>query len=302
MDSFSDYLWVELFALGFGLFGWIGGFSSLKKARLIEDTPTSKIRSAPQGYVEIIGVAEDNPEAETVIARLTGTPCVWFSYEIEKYERRGKNSSWRTIEKKSSSAPIIVNDSTGTCFVHPDKADVTPSLKKVWYGGSRYPTSSESGGLFNRRYRYTEQRIHAGQMLYALGHFETLHPPSMEAQTKAAKKDIVLAWKRDYDTLVERFDRNGDGEIDLQEWKQVGIAARKAAEKQVRDNYDHTPVNVMSYSPVRRQPFLISTSDPKDLSRKYRWQFIGLGLLGVVCTLGFIYLLPGTIQAFQGWQ
>lgn len=299
MDSLSDYIWAELFALGFGLFGWLTSFSSLKKARLIEDTPTSKIRSAPQGYVEIIGSTERNPEAGPIIARLTGSPCVWYSFEIEKYERRGKHSSWRTIEKEASKAPIILNDGTGICFVHPDKADITPNFKKVWHGGSRYPTSTASGGLFNRRYRYTEQRIHAGELLYALGHYETLHPPSMEAQTAAAKKEIVLEWKRDYDSMVARFDRNGDGEIDLKEWKNVGIAARKAAEKQVRDNYDHTPINVMTYSPVRRQPYLISTHDPKDLSRKYRWRFMGLGLLGIVCTLGFIYLLPGTLQAWH---
>ena len=55
----------------------------------------------------------------------------------------------------------------------------------------------------------------------------------------------------------------------------------------------------MSYSPVRRQPYLISTREPKALSRRYRWQFIGLGLLAVACTLAFFDFLPG---AWQAWQ
>lgn len=300
MDSFSDYLWAELFALGFAAFGWFASFSGLKKARLIEDTPTSRIRSAPQGYVEIIGLTENNPEEGPVLAKLTGTPCVWYSYEIEKYQSNGKSSSWRTIEKRSSKAPIVLNDGTGICFVHPDRADVTANLKKVWYGSSRYPTSSSSSGLFNRRYRYTEQRIHAGERLYALGHYETLHPPSVNDQARAAMNSIINQWKRDYDALIEQFDRDGSGDIDLQEWEAVRSAARQQAERQARENHDHTPVNVMSYSPVRRQPYLISTQEPKALSKRYRWQFIGFGLLAIACTLGFFYLLPGAVQMWTG--
>ena len=36
--------------------GWLG-FRRLKRARLIEDTPTQRLRSAAQGYVELEGAA-----------------------------------------------------------------------------------------------------------------------------------------------------------------------------------------------------------------------------------------------------
>ena len=301
MDSFSDYFWVELFALGLALFGWITSFSALKKARLIEDTPTSKIRSAPQGYVEIVGLCEAHPENGPLRAQLTGRPCVWYRYKIERYESTGKTSRWRTLESQSSKTPIILNDQTGRCFVHPDGADVSPRVSKTWHGNSRYPNSTQSGGLFSRRYRYTEHRIEEGQMIYALGHFETLHPPSVESQAKRNTNALISAWKRDYDNLVARFDRNGDGEIDIQEWEAVRQKAQSEALAAAKDNYNHTPVNVMSYSPVRRQPFLISTHEPKALSRRYRWQFIGLGVLGVACTLAFIAFLPGAWQAWH-WR
>ncbi|MBB3048296.1 hypothetical protein FHR99_002570 [Litorivivens lipolytica] len=300
MDTFSDYLWVELFTLGFGLFAWIGSFSALKKARLIEDTPTSKIRSAPQGYVEIIGLCEVHPENGPLHAKLTGNPCVWYRYKIERYESSGKNSRWRTLESQSSKTPIVLNDQTGRCFVHPDGADVSPRHTRTWHGNSRYPSSPKNtSSLFGRRYRYTESVIEPGQMLYALGHFETLHPPSMESQARSNTNALITAWKRDYDQLIERFDTNTDGEIDLQEWEAVREAAHRQALQDASDNYDNTPVNVMSYSPVKRQPFLISTREPKALSRRYRWQFIGLGVAAIGCTLTFLFLLPG---AWQAWQ
>jgi hypothetical protein len=77
VDRFSDLIWVEIFALGFGLFSWFASFSGLKVARLIEDTRTSKIRSAPQGYIEIIDRSEGNAEEYPLKAKLTGTNCVW---------------------------------------------------------------------------------------------------------------------------------------------------------------------------------------------------------------------------------
>src|SRR3990172_5026880 len=71
--------------------------------RLIEDTPTAKIRSAPQGYVELEGVGKlmDGPP---IIAKLSGLPCVWYRYKIEEYITGGSNDRhhWETIDKGES--------------------------------------------------------------------------------------------------------------------------------------------------------------------------------------------------------
>ncbi|MBN51415.1 MAG: hypothetical protein CMN85_17925 [Spongiibacteraceae bacterium] len=300
MSSFSDLIWIEIFLLGFGIFGWVGSFRGLRIARLIEDTPTSKIRSAPQGYIEIIGRSESRPQEDMLSAKLTGTPCVWYSFEIEKYTSNGKSSSWKTIEKGASKEALLFTDDTGHCFIHPDRADVSTHTKKIWHGSSRYPSSGKNSGLFSRRYRYTEKRIHCDQPIYALGHFETVHPPSTAAQTKAAMNTLINEWKQDYDALVAKYDRDDSGDIDLQEWEKVRADAQSEAAKQVRDDYDHTPVNIMSYSPARSQPFVISTSEPKALSTRYRWHFIGFGIVALGCTLGFFYFLPMTINAWRG--
>src|SRR5690606_9806630 len=63
---------------------------NLRTARTIEDTPTSKIRSAAQGYVELSGTASST--GETIAAPLSGTPCLWYRYTIERYERSGKQT------------------------------------------------------------------------------------------------------------------------------------------------------------------------------------------------------------------
>ena len=67
-------------------------FDNLKKARIIEDVPTSKIRSAHQGYVELTGVSRSQ-DHNLLSAPLTGTRCLWFDYRIERY-KGGKNSRW----------------------------------------------------------------------------------------------------------------------------------------------------------------------------------------------------------------
>ncbi|MFT5575574.1 MAG: hypothetical protein ACI89D_001092 [Bermanella sp.] len=108
---------------------------------------------------------------------------------------------------------------------------------------------------------------------------------------------LINQWKQEYDALVAKYDRDGNGAIDLQEWEKVRADALAQAAKQVRADYDHTPINIMSYSPARSQPFVISTREPKALSSRYRWQFVGFSLFALGCTLGFFYLLPATIDA-----
>ena len=64
----------------------------------MEDTPTSKIRSAAQGYVELSGHGE-LMEGPKIIAPLTSKYCTWYSYKVEERRRSGKNSQWPQFKK-----------------------------------------------------------------------------------------------------------------------------------------------------------------------------------------------------------
>ena len=82
------------------------GLRSFWKLRLIVDTPTARIRSAAQGYVELTGIA--HPHRELVAAPLTGTPCVWYRYEIEERRGSGRNASWVTVERGDAGTPFQI--------------------------------------------------------------------------------------------------------------------------------------------------------------------------------------------------
>lgn len=286
-----DYL-PHIFAGGAALgAGWFS-LNRLRRARLIEDTPTSKIRSAHQGYVEIIGAAEDREGEPPLQSRLGQAPCLWYRYRIERYERSGKNSRWRTLEKDSSNRPVRINDGTGNCYVFPDRAEVTTHRKRTWHGSSRYPTGTQGGfSLLGRRYRYTEELLCSGDLLYVIGQFQTQHPPSDRELDAARMADILNEWKQDYDRLVARFDRNGDGEIDLKEWALAREEAQRQAARERQKQTPTTAIHTMVYSPDRRQPFIIATSEPESLSRRFRWQALGLLIVSLAATAGLAWLL-----------
>jgi hypothetical protein len=150
----------------------------LMAARIIEDTPTSKIRSAHQAYVELMGFTQLGTE-EPLLSPLSQTPCLWYRYNIERYQSSGKNSQWRSIESKISQRPYLLNDGTGDCYVYPDRAEVKTHRKNTWQGNERHPSnSSGSHSLFGSRYRYTEELVCSNDLLYVIAQFETRHPAS----------------------------------------------------------------------------------------------------------------------------
>ena len=97
----DDEFWFWLLTLAVAVIG--GGAAALRwlrVARLIEDTPTSRVRSAAQGYVELAGRGlpldgTKNP------APLTQRPCVWWRYRISKKTEHGSGSgrrkAWKTV-------------------------------------------------------------------------------------------------------------------------------------------------------------------------------------------------------------
>ncbi len=294
--------WFEFFLLG--LFGGIGCFywlwRSYRRYRLIADTPTSRLRSAAQGYIEIIG--DCHPlEDQGISAPLTSQPCVWYHYEIAQHVRSGKNSHWRTIEKGTSEAYFVVRDGTGECRVNPLGAEVLALHEDTWYGHSRMPVTrpDEGQGFFSLglgNYRYTERRIQAQDPIYALGYFETLRPAGLEDGLDGTLRAVIANWKQEYEQLLERFDANGDGTLDADEWQQVRTAARVQAEAELAKLQAAPDVNVLAQSPVGH-PFLLSGKNEEKASRRYLWHcvfsLLGFFALGALATLtGSECLLP----------
>lgn len=264
---------------------------NLRKARTIEDTPTAKIRSAAQGYLSISGIARE-VDNDMVIAPLTGRPCLWYHYKIEQRDNDSDGRRWTTIEHGTSEKLFALDDTTGVCHVDPHRAEVTAAISQCWQGDERkpfgQPRGPQSNFIFSKRYRYTENRIHAQEWVYALGWFETLHAPSLAERTDDQIKSLLNAWKQDRAALLARFDRNRDGEIDMNEWEHARTAARQQAQQEVMQEPTAGAVNTISRSALRDQPFVIATKDPRDMASKYRRDAI-ISLAAGFAFAGFIF-------------
>ena len=285
----EGWVWLAVCAVG-ALGAFYFAFRSLRRARMIEDTPTARIRSAYQGHVELEGQAE-LLSGTPIRAPLTGSECCWWRYKIE---RRGSKNRWHRVENGASEGIFALRDDTGVCLVDPEGSEVTPTDRSVWYGHERHPEDRDPerlgvkrgglswnlnlGGLFNTnislgsgRYRYTEERIYPGNRLYVIGHFRSEDDLQHAAERKALTREKLRAWKGDQQELQARFDRDGDGRIDPREWEGSRRAAAKEAAEEHREQAATRVPHRIAKSPARGLPYLISTLPQRHLIRRYRW-------------------------------
>lgn len=267
----------------------------LARARLLEDMPTSKIRSAAQGYVELQGVLLPGPD-EPLRAPLTGKPCLWWHYRIEEQRSSGKRKSWHQLESARSEAWLGLGDATGQCLINPAGAEVRPLHREVWYGSQRHPRAEQPQGWLDamlslgRRYRYIEERLHVGDPLYVLGEFRTLGGGRQGLDLAAAQGAVVREWKQDFQGLLARFDRDGSGELCEQEWRLVRLAAELEAEDRHR-RASLEPEQSHLRKPEEAMPFLLSCRGEEDLVRSLRWQATGGALMCLGGALGLAKVL-----------
>lgn len=283
-------------------------FRNLRRARLIEDTPTAKVRSAPQGYVELDGYARIMDGAP-VYAPLTGAPCVWYRYEVERHVSDGKRSHWQTVESGVSEAIFHLQDDTGLCIVDPDGADVHPSLHQVWYGSTERPPHGPGHGgtsIFGRavgalfgggNYRYSESRIRNNDPLYALGLFVSTGGDEVGTPLSVEVGDLLRQWKRDPDELRRRFDENGDGQIDLGEWEKARQAAEQIVLKQRADRPQQPAACVLRKPATGGQPFILAATPQHKIANHYRMRAF-LAMLGFLLSgAGLTWLLAARLGA-----
>jgi hypothetical protein len=275
-DRFKFWLIVAGLA-GAAVYSFWYAFKAWAKNRVIEDTPTSRVRSAAQGYVELTGHGVQPPDAQ-LKGPLTGLPCTWWRYKIEERRYSGRSRSWTTVQNDTSAVPFLLDDGTGQCLIDPRGAEVFPGATDVWYGPSEWPEMHipNGTGIFGRltdafftdRYRYTEHRLQPHEQVYAIGAFRCVGGVSVE-NPEGAVAELLRAWKQDQAALLARFDTNHDGTLSSAEWDQ----ARAAARKQVLDGrvaqIQPPSLNVLS-DPLDGRSFLLAASDGETLAQRFR--------------------------------
>ncbi len=104
-----------------GVFVFLSGFGALQRRRLILNTPTSKIRSAAMGLVEMNGLACG---PYTLIAPITGVPCHYYRTSVWQWIQRDKNSGWELAAEERLHVPFYLDDNTGRVLVDPQGAEM----------------------------------------------------------------------------------------------------------------------------------------------------------------------------------
>jgi hypothetical protein len=300
----GEFLFACGLYLSLGLGSIFYGFDLFRKGRFIQNTPTSKIRSAAQGFIEIEGWTKPFG-GQPLIAPLSQRSCIWYFYEIEEYRKDGDDSGWVSVVKRTSDDCFIVDDETGVAVIDPDYAEVHESIKQVWHGHNSHPQPGScpppraKGSLISRyitptfvsgRYRYTEKRIHAGEHIYVIGDFCT-QSGSNQISLKELTRDILIEWKKDYRALIKRFDQNGNGSLEPEEWLEAQRTALKEAKQTHRELQAQPDVHIMRKSPIRGYPYIISCKSQKELTHRNRVITLFATFIGIPLSASGFWML-----------
>lgn len=254
--------WALLAMCGVSFFAWLGNY---RRYRQIHDLPTSKVASAAQGYVELIGRGE-LADGTPVISRLGHKPCCWYRYEIEEQKSDNK---WQTIDQGTSIAHFLLVDDSGACVISPEDAEVVTSNHHTW---------------IEEPYRHTEWLLLPGEVLYALGEFVTYSGNVGDhADEREEIRLLIEDWKRDQKTMTERFDLNRDGSIDMKEWELARLqAAREVRKQRAAQVNKHVEGVHLLRKPRDKRLFLLANEMPDTLGRRYQL----LSLLHLLVMIG----------------
>jgi hypothetical protein len=196
LDSDDGILWAFMGA-GFGAVSFFRGFRHLRNKRLIENTPTSKCRSVALGLAEVAGTAQGTLRMPSLIGQIA---CYCSQVRIERYEKRGKSSSWVKIHERTDGVIFQVEDDTGRVKVDPLHAELDIPVEIEYSTDSgigsllgltlaRMGESQVSAGTipaqfmsycgrngvsFHGRMRFFERNICPGDSVYVLGSAEAL--------------------------------------------------------------------------------------------------------------------------------
>jgi len=263
--SFDDaeFVWVMLATLLVCFGSVIASLGFVRHGRIMQDTPTSKIRSASQGFVQLEGRAKSLDDKPLRVPG-SGRECVWFDYLIEK-----KGNDWEEVERDTSIYSFYVDDGTGLCAVDPELGRVITRKKKVWVVGD---------------WRYTERLIAENDRVYCLGQFETDQGGSKAEVLKVGVRVLLNQWKHNRRELLQRFDQNGDGDIDMDEWNQARETAIRQVESATANDYVPTQHHNLVAPFNKGYPYVISSIPQDEVTSRY--QLYAFGLLGLFVVSG----------------
>jgi hypothetical protein len=186
-----------------------------QRKRLIENIPTSTIRSLAMGLVEISGQAQ--PAESLLSSPFSELPCVFYSYAVEERVGSGKNARWETIAKGTSEQPFVVRDTTGQVLVVPLGAElILPderTYRNDWFGAlppsaidglTRLGISTERW-IGNKTLRCRESFILPEEQVYVLG---TAHEHQGARECVENPSRMYIGSSRDHEFIISDRSEN----------------------------------------------------------------------------------------------
>jgi hypothetical protein len=273
------------------------------------DTPTSTLRSAPQGLAQVTGYALAIAKA---FPTLDGRIAAFRRTKIQVYESQGKSSSWVTRLEETEGVRILFSDGTGIAEV--DTADAELILRERVFNWSSLATKTQerlfqeygnrvtdlrppSGGWwskFSRKsVRFVESVIPLGAPLTVRGDFRSPADPLVQVLTPQTYRFLgkIAEFRDDPAKMRRTFDRNRDGKISEDELYSGSQKIYEGSSGDVQSGDDAERVRLQGrfkHDPVHR--LIIGDARREGLAARQDWGFammvVGVGLIAVGIGLG----------------
>ncbi len=253
LDPAQKTLWVLLLSLALVASAFAAFFNYWRLLKITE-APISTIASAAQGYIELHGTASTQTALKTPYH---GISCVWYRAWV--YANRRESSyprkviDTRLLQYAESDNLFQLQDETGACMVDPKGAEIIFAQQRTF---------------LKNEHRYVEEYLPAGRRLYVLGQLDTRHGHFDRDVINNDVRETLADLKLDPQKLLNRYDHNRNGQIDMDEWE----SARQDVIKQVDAKHAmkaHTGSFTLE-KPADEHLFLISAKSPNELAASYR--------------------------------
>jgi len=173
--------------LGCGACLW-GSLRQLRRRRLLDDTPSSKVLGVFIGMTELKGTVESSQPLTSVLA---GRTCVLYHWQVEESwsrtvtetttdskgnttTRTRTESGWTKIAGGGQQNPFYLQDETGVILVRPDGAQIDADIFFEETVGRDDPLYYSQGGTgsvahSDHRRRFSEDGLPLHSPLYLIG-------------------------------------------------------------------------------------------------------------------------------------
>ncbi|PAS97111.1 MAG: hypothetical protein CGU28_06255 [Candidatus Dactylopiibacterium carminicum] len=245
---------------------WVRAY---RRYRLIADTPHAPIAATPQGFAAISGIGRVPPEELPLRSPLHYLPCLWYRV---KHEKKDDGNNWQTEHEECSDAPFYLEDVDGQrCRIDPEGARVEALLCDEVVDGDK---------------RTTQWLLIPGTPIHAVGHFSSRNPGVDRPPLRVEVRDRLAEWKASGHT--QRFDLDGNGELDLQEWELARAAALRETHRE-RAASSSQPDEHHLCAPRDGRPFFIADHPPARFVKRLKGQAAGWCIIFLI------------LMVFTGW-